>query len=51
MYITQSKNEIMVNVDVNVNNYLIRVPSKIIIFGKLLHVIASMIKRVKLVNI
>ena len=51
MYILQSKNEIMIKVDVNVNNYLIRVPSKIIIFGKLVHVIASMIKRVKLVNI
>ena len=51
MYIIQSKNEIMINVDVKVNNYLIRVPSKIIIFGKLVHVIASMIKRVKLVNI
>ena len=51
MYIIQSKNEIMVNVDVNVDNYLIRVSSKIIIiFGKLVHKIASMIKRVKLVN-
>ena len=41
----------MINVDVSVNNYLIRVSSKIIIFGKLVHKIASMIKRVILVNI
>ena len=41
----------MINVDVSVNNYLIKVSSKIIIFGKLVHKIASMIKRVILVNI
>ena len=51
MYIIQSKNEIMINFDVNVNNYLIRVPSKIIIFRKLVHKIATLIKHVKLVNI
>ena len=51
LYIVRSKDRIMINDDVNVSNYLIRVLVKMSIFGKLVHVIVSIIKRVKLVSI
>ena len=51
MYVTQSKNGVMINVDVNVNNQLIGVFSKTSTYGVLSPVIVIVTRYVKLINI
>ena len=50
MYIIRSKNEIMMSVGVSVKNWMIGALGKTIIRGLVVHVIASAIKHVKLMN-
>ena len=51
MHVTLSKNGTMISLDMNVKIQIIGVLAKKVICGILLHVIARVIKLVKLVNI
>ena len=50
VYVTQSKNRIMMNVGVSVKNQMIGVLVKMILCGILVRVIVSVIRHVKLMN-
>ena len=43
VYLTQTRNRIVMYVGVSVKNYMIRVPAKMIIWGILVHVIGGVI--------